>query len=224
MGYWPKLTPGGTNEQHHVHDATEIGGQFESLDVAAWLTLVGQGGLRTAEDGQRIVLTNVDNDRVIFYSGDSDEDEPAYIAAFEEGGDPVWYLVGPTEGTEKTYLLFKSGAAEAVNSGLGGSGDGRWTFKGFSEVHSHAPYTTDVSGTLGSPAFGYADYGTGVYFPATGRVGLAAGGTQALFVTGQDNAVRIRVAGSVQLVKAYTAGAGAPAGGSDRVLYVDGTA
>jgi len=85
------------------------GGQIGNLTVANTLTLGTSGLLRSAASGQRIEITNAENDRINFYSGETGEVAEGYMYTYGITNDPVFALVGPrSTGTDYNYVKLQS--------------------------------------------------------------------------------------------------------------------
>lgn len=72
------------------------GGQIGNLFIVDTLTLSTGGVFRTADSGQRVEISEAENDRINFFSGLAAESAEGYAYTYGVSSNPVFALVGPT--------------------------------------------------------------------------------------------------------------------------------
>lgn len=172
-----------------------------TLNITSTLTMTTGGIIRTAASGERIEITEAENDRITFYSGLGGETTAGYLEVLPSPFSatyPSLYLHGPNESTT-TYIQLNSGTAlsekvlvlaghDSVQIGGGQTSMGalflsddefsdldKWAGEFFIKLNS--------AGTAAAPTYAfYGDQDNGAYRFGADEYGIATSGTlRALF-------------------------------------------
>lgn len=161
------------------------GGEIGNLDVVNTLTLATGGVIRTAASGERLELTNADEDRIVGYTGDSFEETPGRINISLSGTgnsrtlqiELVAPITNGDTGSAAFTLRSESfddstsppGGVWAYPAGGGSTQTARWNFQdGIVGIRD--------LGSVSAPSIGIgSNFDDGIYSPTDGELGFVVG-------------------------------------------------
>ena len=184
-------------------DASVGSAQFEGdlfvggdIDLTGNLTVTTNGIIRTAASGQRLELTNADENRIYGYTGDAAEVTPGHLNIDTNGAGAgrslQWEIKTPQVDVDQPIitLVLSSGSVDGTTNAPGlavafgaSAGDNSFGLQPTFSINNEIPVLASgqvrgPDGSAAAPSFAFMnDTDTGMYLFGTDRLGFSIGGT-----------------------------------------------